>query len=84
PTVPKGMQDPGASRKLAVEEDSELKGDVDEVEAYALATEMMAGQEPRTIEKARRSPDWQKWEATINDELERMERMGIWKLVPKP
>ena len=42
------------------------------------------GLEPRSVEEARKQPDWPRWEEAINAELEQLTAMGTWEVVDKP
>lgn len=38
---------------------------------------------PRTLDKARKSVDWPRWEASYHDELNSLKEMGMWELTPQ-
>lgn len=40
--------------------------------------------DPLTVEKALNCPDIDKWEAAMLQEMERLESMDTWKIVPRP
>jgi hypothetical protein len=49
-------------------------------EVYAI----VARDEITNLKEAKNSPDWPKWKEAIKDELNQLDEMGTWKLVPKP
>ncbi|TFY79416.1 hypothetical protein EWM64_g4598 [Hericium alpestre] len=51
---------------------------------WGLATTPATGDEPHTVNAVKVREDWLKWEAAISDELERLEKMGMWELTEKP
>jgi hypothetical protein len=44
----------------------------------------LGGDEPRSLQEAKRSPKWPEWEHTVQTELAQLQEMGTWKLVDKP
>jgi hypothetical protein len=51
-----------------------------EDEAYAI----IAGDELNSLRETKQSPDWPTWSQTMDVELNQLEKMGTWELVPKP
>jgi hypothetical protein len=49
-------------------------------EMYAI----IAGDELNSLAEAKRSPDWTKWEKSIQEELNTLHEKGTWELVQKP
>ena len=43
-----------------------------------------ANDAPLNLKEAKKSEDWDEWESGIRAELEQLEAMGTWELVPKP
>jgi hypothetical protein len=68
--LPQGMQ-PGD--KAVIEEES----------AMATVIESAEGLMP-TYDEAVKRPDWPKWEAAINNELNSLKMSGTWELVKRP
>lgn len=60
--------------------------DCDEEEvAFALTvSEMMYAEEPKNMSEARVSPEWDKWNAADDDEMESLQKNETWVLVKKP
>ncbi|PIL25828.1 transcription factor [Ganoderma sinense ZZ0214-1] len=50
------------------------------VSAYAI----QAGQDPRTLEEARQSPDWPQWQRAIDAEYDNLRRHDVFDLVEPP
>jgi len=40
----------------------------------------LGGEDPKTLWKAKNSPEWPQWEKAIETELQQLEDMGVWKL----
>ena len=36
---------------------------------------------PKTLEEAKASPDWSRWELSYHEELISLEEMGVWELI---
>ena len=71
---------------LESEGDDESKADPDliylsQVQLFATST---PNGEPSTFAEARKSPDRAKWEAAMKEEIKSLEKMGTWKVVPRP
>jgi hypothetical protein len=67
-------------------EDS-FRNEEEEEETSILTDKMYAiimGDELTTLAEAKRSPDWPKWQKSMKEELDAMNEMGTWELVPKP
>jgi len=45
---------------------------------------IIAGNELTSLMEAQNSPEWPEWQQAMAEELELLEQMGTWKLVPKP
>jgi len=56
------------------------------VEEYALAAVISESEvlEPRSIEEAKRRPDWPLWEKSIEEELDVLKAAGKWELADTP
>jgi hypothetical protein len=63
-------------------------GDEEEEEETSFLTDEMyaiiAGDELTTLAEAKRSPNWPKWQKSMKEELDVLNEMGTWELVPKP
>jgi len=44
----------------------------------------LGGEDPKTLQEAKESPDWLEWEKAIKVELEQLDHMGTWQLVNCP
>ena len=44
----------------------------------------LRGTEPKTLQEAKRSPEWPDWEKAIQTKLTQLNNMGTWKLVKNP
>jgi len=56
------------------------------VEEYALAAVISESEalEPRSVEEAKRLPDWPLWEKSIEEELDVLKEAGTWELADAP
>ena len=50
----------------------------------AAAVAEAVGLEPRSVEEARKHPDWPKWKDMIEAELRQLDAMGTWEIADKP
>ena len=54
-------------------------------QVYAMFCEtQIAPDNPKTLTKARRSPEWPQWEKAIQAKLDQLHKMGTWELVDPP
>lgn len=76
PTVPDEAQDERAVEDLFTEE----------INGVAMAAQMadVEGLDPRSLEEARRRPEWPRWEEAMKEELEALEAHGTWRLEKPP
>ena len=44
----------------------------------------LGGQDPKTLQEAKNSPDWPQWEKAIQIELDTLNQMGTWEIVDAP
>ena len=44
----------------------------------------LGSNEPKTIQEAQRSPEWENWKEAIQTELKQLENMGTWELTDRP
>ena len=47
---------------------------------YAFMWTDIAGEDPKSIDEVRRSPEWPKWEKAVEAELTQLRNMGMWEL----
>lgn len=55
-----------------------------EIMYNAFAERPLANDQPKTLQEAKRSPEWPEWEKAIKTELEQLKKMGTWELVTCP
>lgn len=88
PMFPHGFQPPDAARladdkfALMIEVRLDDAGGVEWAMAASVAE--LEGLEPRSIEEARKRPDWPRWKEAIDDELKGLVENGTWELVDCP
>ena len=46
----------------------------------AFAETPLGGEEPKSLEEAKQSPEWPEWEHAVKTELAQLEAMGTWEL----
>ena len=80
--LPPGVQAPSLDGNTSKDDGRSLEDVVEEVGMAAAVIEAI-GLEPRSVEEARKRPDWPRWEV-INAELEQLTAMGTWEVVDKP
>jgi hypothetical protein len=71
----KRLQDPFTEED---EEDENTFLSIEEV--YAI----IARDEITSLNEARNSPEWPKWQQAMNEEMDLLNEMGTWELVQKP
>jgi len=79
PALPHGLQNP-------TEMLTEYADDSGSAPEYATLAVMGSGlgMEPHNEHKARASPDWPKWENTMNEEITQLMTNNTWELVERP
>ena len=55
-----------------------------EITYMAYTESTLRGTELKTLQEAKRSPEWPHWEKAIQTELTQLNNMGTWKLVKNP
>ena len=81
--LPPGVQAPSLDGNMSKGDGRSLEDIVEEVGMAAAVVEAI-GLEPRSVEEARKRPDWPRWEEAINAELGQLTAMGTWEVVDKP
>ncbi len=78
--------DPGRGLRAVINPESSARGTNAETASliYALNTEAMAFKDPLSIAEARCLSTWNKWEATIKEEMSQFKQKGAWDLVDRP
>ena len=46
--------------------------------------QLLIGLEPRSVEEAKKCPDWPKWKDVIEAELHQLDAMRTWEIADKP
>jgi hypothetical protein len=71
-SVPEELHDPNPSTAIAI--------------AYisAQTDSQNTGEDPRNLNAAKRTPQWENWKTAINEELETLNQMRTWELVDLP
>ncbi|EGN94867.1 hypothetical protein SERLA73DRAFT_77600 [Serpula lacrymans var. lacrymans S7.3] len=80
PTLPRGIQVTidNLNRSDEEERDDETLRDLAQNIAMVARMADLHGVEPRTVEEARKRPDWDKWDQAIQEELARLNKAGTW------
>ena len=73
-----------ATDESVLKGDGEGPGDAAEELGMAAAVAEAVGLEPRSVEEARKRPDWPKWKDVIEAELRQLDAMGTWEIADKP
>jgi len=81
--LPPGVQAPSLDENMSKGDGKTLDNVVEELGMAAAVAEAI-GLEPRSVEEARKCPDWPKWEEAVNAELGQLDAMGTWEVVDKP
>jgi hypothetical protein len=53
-------------------------------EIFAIYTMVHGGDEPKSLNEAKKSPEWPEWEHAVQKELDQLLDMGTWILVQRP
>ena len=81
--LPPGVQAPSLDENMSKGDGKTLDNIVEELGMAAAVAEAI-GLKPRSVEEARKHPDWPKWEEAINAELGQLDAMGTWEVMDKP